>query len=66
MSANAINDMWLSRQIGPFVVDFYPEPEGEAVTLYVWRTAQRDSGYRIECGNSDQVKAVVAQVEAVA
>lgn len=66
MSANAVHDMWLSRRIGPFVVDFYPDPEGEAVTLYVWRGEDRASGYRVECRDPAQVPAVVAEVEAAA
>ena len=66
MSANAINDMWLSRQIEPFVVDFYPDPDGEDVTLFIWRSADRQSGYRVECKTPDQVRAVVREVEAAA
>ena len=66
MSANAINDMWLSRQIGPFVVDFYPDAESDDVTLFIWRSGAREAGYRVECKTPEQVRAVVREVEAVA
>lgn len=62
----AVHDMWLSRQIGPFVVDFYPDPEGDEVTLYIWRSPARNAGYRVECKTPEQVRAVVREVEAVA
>ena len=66
MSANVVTDMWVSRQIGPFVVDFYPDDEGEGVTLYIWKNEHRDTGYSVGCKNRDQVRAVIAEVEAVA
>ncbi|WBU53510.1 hypothetical protein [Paracoccus sp. SCSIO 75233] len=66
MSANAVHNLWISRQVGPFVVDFYPDQEGEGVTLYIWKNEYRNTGYSVECKNADQVRAVVAEVEAVA
>ena len=63
---NAVHNLWVSRQIGPFVVDFYPETDSDEVTLYIWRNGKRERGYSVECKNPDQVRAVIADVEAVA
>lgn len=64
MSANAVTDMTVSRQIGPFVIDFYPE--GDEVALFIWRSPARNSGYCVVCPTPDHVRAVVRQVEAIA
>lgn len=66
MSANAVHNLWISRQVGHFVVDFYPDEEGEGVLLCIWKNEYRDTGYSVECKNREQVRAVIAEIEAVA
>lgn len=67
MSATTVQNLWCSRQIGPFVVDFYPDEDGgEDVTLYIWKSEFRDTGYSVQCRDVHQVRAVIREVEAVA
>lgn len=67
MSASTVHNLWLSRQIGKFVVDFYPDQDGgEDVTLYIWKNEFRDSGYSVHCRNVQQVRSVIREVEEIA